>query len=151
MKNIDSFIQERLVINSKSNSLAFTDEEMRDDYDTIRYAYTKAEKQKIASKYGINSNKIREIELAILDELRENRQHKKEYTNSDINDFLRYDVPDRYDSFAKYLDKEPKEFVEKILEYFEDRAKKINIHRMSINDKYVLRRVENLKKYLNTK
>ena len=79
MKNLKDIISEKLIINKNLNikEKEFTDEELRNDYNEVSGAYTKAEKEPFKDKYGVNSNKIRDIQLVILDHLRENRQKKK--------------------------------------------------------------------------
>lgn len=154
MKNLKEKILEKLTItaNSKINQeKIFTDEELRNDYSEVGGAYTKAEKQVFCNKYHVNSNKIREIQIVILDKLRENRQTKKEFTQDDVHDFLRYDLPEKYEKFVDYLDKEPKEFVEYILESYKDIIKRNRIviyAPRSIADKHTIKRYEQLKKYL---
>ena len=150
MRKITNYIIEKLHINkdSKSNKTEFTDEELRNDYSEVGGAYTKAEKQEFCSKYDIVSNKIREIQLVILDKLRENRSMKKEYDENDIRDFLRYDLPEKTEKLEEYLDKEPKEFIEYVLNYYEEKGKKIHPTRQSIADKHILKRINQLKNYL---
>lgn len=125
MININNFIQEKLKINSKSQvntKQTFTDEELRHDYTAVNGAYTKAEKQEYAHKYDIDSNKFREIQLVILDKLRENRHNKKEYDKNDAHDFYRFDIPDTYKKSKEFFDKEPIEFIEYLKSYFENES-----------------------------
>ena len=45
----------------KESKVTYTLDEIKKDIEEVRHAYTKAEKQAVASKYGITSNKIQEI------------------------------------------------------------------------------------------
>lgn len=147
MKNINNYISEKL--NVKDIKIKnFTDEELLNDYETVRMAYTKKEKEPLAIKYDVSSIKMRDIELAILDKLRENRFNKKEYERQDISNFYKYDIPDRYDRLKIYLDKEPKEFIKYLLDFLIDKAKKYNKNYLSPANKHTIRTIANLKKYL---
>lgn len=158
MKNLkdiisEKLINEKLIINKNLNikEKEFTDEELRNDYEEVSGAYTKAEKEPFKDKYGVNSNKIRDIQLVILDHLRENRQKKKKFTVDDYKDFIRLEPPERYEKFAELLDNEPKEFIEFLLKIYEGIIKinHINIlNPRSSADKSRVRRLQNLKKYL---
>ena len=157
MESINKFISEKLIINKNTrvDKKEFTDEELRNDYQEAGTAYTKKEKDAFCEKYGINTTKIRDIQITILNELRENRKKKNTYNNSDVVDFIRYDISNVQAKFNSYLDEEPKEFVKKILEYYEDKSfKRINRRftgGLSANDKYNLKRIDLLKKYLGIK
>ena len=153
MKNLKDIIVEKLIINKNLNikEKEFTDEELRDDYNEVSGAYTKAEKEIFKDKYGVNSNKIRDIQLVILDYLRENRKKKKDFINDDFTDFIKLDPPERYEKFAELLDKENKEFVEFLLKTYEGIIKRNRINILnprSISDKSIIKRLTNLKKYL---
>jgi len=156
MKNLKDIISEKLIINHHLNikEKEFTDEELHNDYDEVSGAYTKAEKEPFKDKYGVNSNKIRDIQLVILDHLRENRQKKKKFTVDDYKDFIRLEPPERYEKFAELLDNEPKEFIKFLLKIYEGIIKidHINIwNPRSIADKSKVKRLQNLQKYLNIK
>ena len=152
----ESLIDEKLKINSNTGTYDFTDEEMVNDYNEVHFAYTKAEKKAIADKYGITDLRIRPIEIAILDLLRENRKKKKEFTKEDITNFFRYDIPDTYNKFAKYLDEEPIEFVEFMKQTQEniiDKNPRIKKYRyypqaLSYADRHQLKMYDNFVKYL---
>lgn len=160
MKQIISYIQEKLKISSKSkiNNINFTDEELRKDYDEVEWAMTKVEKQAFAKKYEIQTNKYRDIQLVILDKLRENRQNKKKFDKDDITDFNRFDIKDK--EYTDYLDQEPIEFVETLFEYYESEVKKRNLlkwanvnqrnigYSISFADKYLLKKYNILKTYI---
>ena len=150
MKDISLYILEKLNIQSIDiNKCSFTDKELLDDYEAARSSYTKAEKEPIANKYGVNSIRMHDIELAILDELRKNRFNKKEFDRQDITNFYRYEIGERYEKLKTYLDKEPKEFVEYLLEFLKEKAKAFNPRYLSPANKYTLKRISNLQKYLN--
>lgn len=153
MKKINQFIQEKLRLDRNINiNTSFSDEELRKDYSEVSGAYTKAEKQKFCEKYDIISTKIREIQLVILDHLRENRKNKKEFTKEDFQDIIRYDLPEKYEKFIEYLDKEPIKFVKFLLKTYENIIQRNHISILnprSIADKYKVKRYNQLKKYLN--
>ena len=150
MKDLKDTILEKFVINkhTKIKHTNLSDEELRNDYNEVSGAYTKAEKEPFKDKYGVNSNKFRDIQLVILDHLRENRKKKKDFTTDDFRDFMRLNPPERYEKFSELLDKEPKEFVEFLLKTYETiiKHKHINIwNPRSIADKSTVRRLQNLK------
>ena len=156
MKDLKDIISEKLIINKNLNikEKEFTDKELRNDYNEVSGAYTKTEKETFKDKYGVNSNKIRDIQLVILDYLRENRKKKKDFTTDDFRDFMRLEPSERYEKIAELLDKEPKEFVEFLLKTYEGIIKHnhINIwNPRSIADKSKVRRLQNLQKYLGVK
>ncbi len=161
MKQLDLFILEKLHLGKTlhPDNIILDDNVLMDDYGEVASATTKAEKLKIANKYGIKSNKIREIQLAILDILRDNRHNKKDFTDLDIRAFFRYDVPDSYNKLKEYLDKEPIEFVEFLKEHTNkliDKnpyVKKYQFapERLSYADRRLINRRNNLEKYLNSK
>ena len=125
MKYIVNYINEGIKIgsNTKVNNFNYSDEEMRKDYNDVSNCYTKAEKQKYARKYGVNSNKFREIQLVILDFLRKNRFKKKDYDVNDVRDFYRIDIPDTpYRKSKDFFDKEPIEFIEYFKSFFENES-----------------------------
>ena len=162
MNNIKYYIIEKLKINSKSQvntKQKFTDEELRQDYNDVNYAYTKAEKEPLAIKYDIQTNRIREIQLVILDKLRENRHNKKEYDKNDAHDFYRFDIPDTYKKTKEFFDKEPIEFIEYLKSYFENESEHFKRARqslrrsgrfsgISIADRHQLTMYNNVIKYL---
>ena len=161
MKQIKNFITEKLHLNKSSvlvKDSGYTDEELRQDYKDVEYALTKAEKQKYASKYHIQTNKFREIQLEILKYLQMNRQNKKEFNLDDLRDFWRFDFKEK--EFLDHLKEEPIEFVQTLYINYDKNCKSRNIgpyansHTMrssnlSIADRYLLRKYEKIKKYLN--
>ena len=50
MKNLKDIILERLHITKDTKVNQYTDEELHNDWNEVRFAYTKAEKQAIANK-----------------------------------------------------------------------------------------------------
>ena len=120
------------------------------EIEPVNVSYiTKNEKKVIADKYGVNIYKIRDIQIEILNILRENRKNKKEFTPNDSQNFFRYDIPDRYDKFKKYLEEESTEFVEWLFERYKNKFSKINTTYRSYADNHVIRVYNNLKRYLN--
>ena len=147
MKNLKDIIFEKLKLDQNIKDQSFTDEELMDDYEGVTNSFSKSDKKPYMDKYACDINKIRDIQLVILDLLRENRQKKKDFNNKDVIYFLRFDIPwGRYDKAVEYLDKEPKEFLEYALKYYEPKTRKINPYRCSIADKYTLRIYNSLKK-----
>lgn len=153
MKNLNTFIIERLKLtkDSKIELQTFSDEELMKDYDEITYACTKAEKLPIAKKYGVTTIRIKDIQQAILIKLRDNRHIKKDFTEDDVRNFFRLDVPERYNRMKEYLDQESTEFIEYLLEYLKEKAKKIRYPYLSYSDKTLLNRIKNIEKYVNEK
>ena len=152
MKKLTEHIIEALKIGSKSKVNQkgnFTDEELMDDYNAVGDSFSKSDKKPFMEKYGVNINKIRDIQINILDRLRENRHNKKQFNDEDVKYFIRYDLPwAKYDKVKTYLDEEPKEFLEYALSYYDKKAKKIHPFRQSIAEKYTLRIYNSLKRYL---
>ena len=152
MKTIDFYIQEKLVI-SKDISSNFSDEELEKDYNKVWSAITKKEKEIIANKYGITEICIRPIQIGILDLLRKNRKNKKEFTDKDIVNFLRYDIPDTYNKFEAYLKEESNEFVKYLLKRYKEKINEKNIigrFGISIADRHLLKIYDNIKKYIES-
>lgn len=153
MKTIDFYIQEKLVIRNDSSIRKFTDEELENDYQEVNTAYTKAEKKVIADKYNCKDIRIRPIQIAILDKLRENRFKKKEFTDKDIRNFFRYDIPDTYNKFEAYLKEESNEFVKYLLDRYKEKVNKkdlTNKFGISIADRHLLKVYDNIKKYIES-
>lgn len=152
MKTINTYITEKLVIgNNLESGTGYSDEELRQDYTAIERAYTKNEKKVIADKYHIKDIRIEPIKLAILDILRENRKNKKEFTDKDIRDFNCYNLPDNYDKLKIYLDKEPRNFVEYVYNYYKTRAQSIvrrYAPRLSALQNYQVKKAQKYERYL---
>ena len=147
MKNINTYINEKFQVSVDAirNREDCTDEELRDDYETVRWAYTKKEKIEMGDKYGVTDYRIRPIQLEILDRLRENRFEKSEFNEDDILDFFRLEPSLVYSKFSKYLDNENKAFIEYMLEHYNNLCKGINPARCSYADKDKLK----IKRFLN--
>lgn len=153
MKTIDFYIQEKLVIKNDSSIRKFTDEELDEDYNKVWSAITKKEKEVIANKYGITEIRIRPIQIGILDLLRKNRKNKKEFTDKDIVNFFRYDIPDTYNKFEDYLKEESDEFVKYLLKRYKEKIDEKNIigkFGISIADRHLLKIYDNIKKYIES-
>lgn len=162
MKNLYNIIFEKLIINANSKKKQYNPEELRKDYHDVEWAMTKAEKQVFAQKYGVNSNKYKDIQYQILLLLRELRQNKKEFDQKDINDFYRFDWKEK--EFFDYLNAEPIDFIKYIFQMLEENLKKKGIfkwvgilnkrnfnYHISYADKNLLDRYEKIKKYLQDK
>ncbi len=156
MKTITNYIFEKFRIgkDTEIKDDTFSVEELRKDYSEVGGAYTKAEKDEFKLKYGVDSNKIRNIQLVILDHLRALRHQKKKFDKNDFIDFIRFDLTsDKYENWKSYLEQEPDEFVEFLLDYYKrEKIARINTDlppsRLSYADRSVLRIFNNLKKYL---
>lgn len=131
-------------------------EELKQDYQNSDSA-TGNEKKTLSSKYG-TSNKIKDIQKAILLKMREERHNRKEFNDEDITNFTRLDFPEKklYDE----LGEEPIEFVRfyanKLLETLKKRrldkmvGQKLNSYNSSISDRYIIKKYETLLAYLTT-
>lgn len=153
MKKLTEHIIEALKIGSKSKVNQkgnFTDEELRDDYNEVAGAYTKAEKDTFKLKYGVNTNKIRDIQIEILNYLRDNRNKKTQFDDDDAKYFIRYDLPMKYEKIEEYFKQESEKFLEYVLDFYRKKARRINPNpnHQSYNDKYILKRIAQLEKYL---
>ena len=109
---------------------------------------TKAEKEKFSMKYGINTNKIREIQIVILNYLRDNRQKKKEFEITDFQNFTKYDLPEKYEKLKEYLDKETEEFLKFVLHKYKELFDISRYNERSIAGRHVMKRISQLEKYL---
>ena len=163
MININNFIQEKLKINSKSQvntKQTFTDEELRNDYQEVKNAFSKSEKLPFMQKYDVDANKIEVICQKILELLRENRHNKKEYDEKDVHSFYRMNIPDTpYKKSKEFFDKEPIEFIEYLKSYFENESEHFKRARQSLRrfgqysrisaaDRHQLTMYNNVIKYL---
>ena len=156
MKTIDTYIIEKLTLNKQTKIVepSFTDEELREDYQTVRYrVFKKSEKEVYANKYNCKSLKIRDIQLVILDYLRKNRHNKSEFIEDDVHDFERFEIPDgNYNKYVKYLEQEPENFIRYMLQFYKNKMSQI--HRRtrltgygySISDQRIIRIYDFLKK-----
>ena len=159
MKQISNFIIEKLIINKNSKAKTVNDEELENDYQSVRNSFTKSEKKAIADKYGCTDYRIKPIMDIILDKFRENRHYKKEFNNEDIKHFFRYDPPETYDKFKKFLEQEPENFIIYLSEFYEEKIKnnkmiqkyKYSPNLLSYSDRRVLKIANNLKKYIEEK
>ena len=153
MKDIKQILIEKLHINKDVKVIGFTDEDLRKDYNEVWGALTKSEKKVIADKYGVTDIRIKPIQIAILDKLRENRFEKSEFTEDDIYDFFKYEITGSvYNKLKVYLDQEPKEFIEYLLEYYNKICNKyINVppSMLSIAHKYNIKCLKNITRYLD--
>lgn len=98
----------------KESKIFYTLDEIKKDVEELRNAFTKAEKQVVASKYGITSNKTQEIEKGIYQIA--NNQHKdkkpREYTDEDFLIWWNcFDAPTTTQALKKALDGESIDWV----------------------------------------
>lgn len=127
MKDLDKYILE--------NKLSFS--EMTDDYDAIEYADTKAEKQKIGTKYGCTSVKKADIQNAILNAIRDERNSRDKFTDEDVRWYHRLGMYDLYKKQVELMAKESKEFLVYLKEHYWNYLKKTGI--VDANDKPIWR------------
>jgi len=91
MKDIKTYLTESDTTPSVEYA-GFSKEDMVADYEAIHNdGYDTTLKKTLAAKYGINTRKAKEIELAILDQLREYRKRATEFDETDMKMFHRYD------------------------------------------------------------
>lgn len=108
MKSLKTYISE-----SKEVNLNLTDEELKDDYNLISdFGVDNNEKKQLASKYHLTTKKSKDIQDAILRQLRFNRHNKSVYTHEDVIFFSRLDPPLIYKKFVDVASLEPVEFIE---------------------------------------
>ena len=91
MKTFAQYINEA---ENKNNYLGYSFDEMVFDYKHVEDIALRARKE-IGKKYGLDSGKTKEIQNAILIQMREERKTRKEYTKDDINYYYRIDTPDK--------------------------------------------------------
>lgn len=90
MKDIVKYLTESE--NPSVEFVGFSKEDMVADYEAIHNdGYDTTLKKTLAAKYGINTKKAKEIETAILDQLREYRKRATEFDETDMKMFHRYD------------------------------------------------------------
>ena len=150
---IEKLIEEKLILNKNTKVVSYTLDELLNDYEDCGQATRAYQLLKIANKYHCNSNKKRDIQIKILDEARNLRHHTIEYSYRDILLFLRYDIPDAYTKYKKYLDQESKKFIEYLYEYYTKISNSISQTGgpKNFNDYHQLKILDNLKKYLKIK
>lgn len=141
MKDLKTFIIESL-------------DNLVNDYEKSEYV-SGNEKKQLAEKYGC-SNKIKDIQKAILLKMRDERHTRKEFNDKDITYFSRLDFPER--DFVKYLSEEPIEFVRFYADFYLNKLKakkldrmvgqKLNGYNSSIADRFMIKRYEAILTYL---
>jgi hypothetical protein len=109
MKTLNQYITETAADNKY---LGFSFDDMVFDYKHVEDIALRARKE-IGKKYGLDSGKTKEIQHAILLQMREERKTRKTYNDNDITYYYRLDVPEK-----TKLDFECKEFVEYLKDYF---------------------------------
>lgn len=128
--------------------MKFTDNELLNDYQEID-GLSLSEKKSLAQKYNSESPKAKDLKVAILVELRNNRNEKDSFDESDIRNYMRLDIPNVYNKMVKFLELEPRAFVEFVLNHFKANAPKPNRYGYSIAQKYALNRINFIERYLN--
>lgn len=113
----------------------------------------------MAEKYNIRSKKIKDIQVAILEELRKSRSHAIEFDKDDITFFNRLDG-----KFKDNIEKESISFILFLKDFLTERMKtknlfdKIGLHTkrdwnfiMTAADKYLIEKYIIIEKYLESK
>lgn len=122
-------------------------EELNNDFENVY-----SNKKELAIKYNAKSNKIKDVEYAIVLAMREERNSRTEFDRSDIMNFYRFDFPDK--DLHTYLKEESIEFVKYLLDYLSDSLNKkrlkpgMSTYGLSPADKYLLKRYSKVLDYL---
>lgn len=115
MKSLSQYINEKLEISV---------DDMIEDYNAISDYPDTATKKSLASKYGVTSKKVNDIEQAILIAMRNERNGRRKYSDDDITWFTRLsNMPSRYKTLCPWLDDESLEFVNFMRSYYEEKLK----------------------------
>lgn len=122
MKDIKTYLTESDVTLTVEYA-GFSKEDMVADYEAIHNdGYDTTLKKTLAAKYGINTKKAKEIELAILDQLREYRKRATEFDETDMKMFHRYDS-----SIKKLIVNEGTSFLLYMKDRYYERLEKRNL------------------------
>lgn len=92
--------------------LGYSFNDMVDDYDAVENMNLKARKE-MGAKYGLDSGKTKEIQKAILLQMREERKNRKAFTRDDVKYYIRLDIPEK-----TKLDFECPEFILYLKDYY---------------------------------
>lgn len=92
MKTLTQYINE---VENDNEYLGYSFEEMVQDYKALSGMSSLKDRKVLGQKYGINSGKTKDVENAILSQMREERKTRKDYTKDDINYYYRIDTPDK--------------------------------------------------------
>lgn len=130
------------------------------DYTLLNEYPSMNEKKALATKYGIDSKKAKEIQNMVLVAMRGERKTRTEFDDIDLRYFTKFDIPETYSKAVPYYELESIEFLNYVMGvYWENLVarkldKKVDLvnirgtYHLSISDKYAIRRYLNIKKYL---
>lgn len=138
--------------------MRYSENKMIGDYEVLDNLPTKAVKMSIASEYGLESAKTKEIQKAILEAMVAVRREKTSFSDSDIKWFNRLDVPSTYKRAITYYERESLSFIEYLKEnvkaklvsrrLFNTDTNSVRNINMSAADKYLVTLYNNYSKYL---
>ena len=92
MKTLTQYINE---VENDNEYLGYSFDEMVQDYKALSGMSSLKDRKVLGQKYGIDSGKTKDVENAILSQMREERKTRKDYTKDDINYYYRIDTPDK--------------------------------------------------------
>lgn len=92
MKTLTQYINE---VENDNEYLGYSFDEMVQDYKALAGMSSLKDRKVLGQKYGIDSGKTKDVENAILSQMREERKTRKDYTKDDINYYYRIDTPDK--------------------------------------------------------
>lgn len=130
------------------------------DYTLLNEMPSMSEKKALATKYGIESKKAKEIQNMVLVAMRGERKTRTIFDDTDLRYFLKFDIPEKYDKAVKFYELESPDFLRYIMNVFwnklverklDNKLTYVNsrdTYYLSIADKYLIRRYLNVKKYL---
>ena len=138
--------------------LKYSENKLISDYEVLDNMPTKAVKLSIASEYGLESAKTKEIQKAIIKAMVAVRHEKSSFNESDIKWFNRLDIPSTYKRALPFFEAGPIEFIEYVKEHvkaklisrrlFNPDTNSVRNVNMSSADKYLVTRYNNYMKFL---
>lgn len=130
------------------------------DYTLLNEMPSMSEKKALATKYGIDSKKSKEIQNMVLIAMRGERKTRTVFDDTDLRYFSKFDIPEKYDKAVKFYELESPDFLRYVMNVFWDKLVERKLdnklayvnsrdtYYLSIADKYLIRRYLNVKKYL---
>lgn len=92
MKTFTQYINE---VENNNSYLGYSFDEMVQDYKALAEMSSLRDRKVLGKKYGIDSGKTKDVENAILSQMREERKTRKDFTEDDIKYYYRIDTPDK--------------------------------------------------------
>ena len=130
------------------------------DYTLLNEYPSMNEKKALATKYGIDSKKAKEIQEMVLVAMRGERKTRTEFDDIDLRYFTKFDIPETYAKAVPYYELESIEFLNYVMGVYWEKLvarkldKKVDLvnsrgtYQLSVADKYAIRRYLNIKRYL---